>query len=267
MPDEVYAMVPISYVAAPVGHRAFRVLVALMAHADVTGACHPSNNRLADVTGLDRRNVIHALGELAKAELIELRTEGRSRSIQVKGSVKATLPGVKTTPSDNRKGSVKTATGVVSKQPPHMNRPENREEKSGGVRVDGVKTTLPPDDIAGRLTVEVFGLVDDAGGPDWNVAAMIGHAIRGKGYPEATLFANAHKAVATARVKPPHIYFLDMLGYGLREIPPAPTPAVANGTHPAPRESAAARRKRELAEQVERAKAARAAKEGRHAGA
>jgi hypothetical protein len=229
MPDEVYAMVPISYVAAPVGHRAFRVLVALMAHADVTGACHPSNNRLADVTGLDRRNVIHALGELAKAELIELRTEGRSRSIQVKGSVKATLPGVKTTPSDNRKGSVKTATGVVSKQPPHMNRPENREEKSGGVRVDGVKTTLPPDDIAGRLTVEVFGLVDDAGGPDWNVAAMI--------------------------------------GYGLREIPPAPTPAVANGTHPAPRESAAARRKRELAEQVERAKAARAAKEGRHAGA
>ena len=71
-----FAQVPEHLIAAPVKGNAFRVLVGLILHADATGRCHPSNRRLAKVTGLNSRAVVFALTELEEAGIVS--KEGRT---------------------------------------------------------------------------------------------------------------------------------------------------------------------------------------------
>ena len=283
MADEVFAMVPLSLIGTPVGHRAFRVLVGLLAHADREGLCHPSNNRLADVTGLDRRNVVAAIRELSGAGTIEVHAQGRDRVIRVVRGVKATpsdsgKSGVKTTPalvskqhhgsvkvtpSDTCKGSVKTITPLVSKQHPALEQTREQTIPLPPLGGDSVKVT-PPDtaDLAGRVVAEVFGLGDSAGVPDWDAAGMVRQWIAG--YSERAVLAAAHEARRRAKGDPLR-FFVGMCRNGLDEptTPPGPKPATprsgpANSTADADL-TPFQRRQRALSEGFARRKAERAA--------
>jgi hypothetical protein len=79
-----FARVPESLLAAPVSDRAFRVLVGLLLHADREGRCHPTNRRLAQVTGIPPRTIQKGIAELIKGGAVAVDGQTSRRIIVVK---------------------------------------------------------------------------------------------------------------------------------------------------------------------------------------
>jgi hypothetical protein len=88
-----HARVPENMVAAPVSHRAYRTLTAILVHADSDGRCHMKNARLAELTGTDPRHIKDDLKALRDAGIVtvEGRTTARHLTVQL---------GTETVPSD-----------------------------------------------------------------------------------------------------------------------------------------------------------------------
>lgn len=252
--SEGYAMVPLSMIGAPVNHRAFRVLVAVLAHSDASGRCHPSNNRLAEVTGLTRRDVIRCLHELEQAGSIRTRTCGEYRTIFVKRS--GTLP---------LQPSGKVPPGVVANQaPPSGNLPPKQtSEQRERERELGPSGNLPlPDQVA-----IILGAVDGDGSPDPHAAALLSQWLAGK--PERSVIAAAHD-VMSRRPRDPLRYFLKRLEGPLPD-PSAVLALVAAGDAPAPaagghRPSAMDAKIEAARQAAERYRAKRQRQESDHAG-
>jgi hypothetical protein len=79
-----YAMVPEALIGAKVSHRAYRVLTAIILHADRrSGECHPTDNRLAEITGIGIRKVREDVAELVETGLIRRLGHTSSRTLEV----------------------------------------------------------------------------------------------------------------------------------------------------------------------------------------
>lgn len=97
-----FAMVPLDLVNRDLAGRAWRVLIALMAHADQGGQCWPTDRTLADLTGIHEDNVRKVIRDLRKLGLISRGDYGRGRGIlleaEARGGSAATPPGIESDP-------------------------------------------------------------------------------------------------------------------------------------------------------------------------
>lgn len=142
-----FAMIPAHLLAAPCSDRGFRVLAAILLHCDPAGRCHPTNARLASVTGLSPRTVARAVGELEAEGLVQVEGATKGRTLVV--------PGVTFTPTGGTNDPQGLTPAVGTNGPPFMptggTNPPNPFVPSG----DPIRATLgsafvPP----GALTLE-----------------------------------------------------------------------------------------------------------------
>lgn len=100
-----FARVPKEVIAAPVGHRAFRVLVGVIAHADKNGECHPSSQVLSNVTGVPYKHIAACLNELEDAGTIQrFRRDGTKYIRLVQNPQNGDIPDTENSPNQGFSG-------------------------------------------------------------------------------------------------------------------------------------------------------------------
>lgn len=142
------------------------VFAALRFFSDKAGRCHPSHARLAEATGLSRRTVARALGELEKGRLIE-----RTRRISPEGDPDSTAYLLASSPppvevkagevvSGWQEGSVTVTQGVVTEW--HKGSDGVADEQYQGTReriTNNTASTAPPPEFAPEAVASPGGAV------------------------------------------------------------------------------------------------------------
>lgn len=147
-----FAMVPEAAFHADVSYRAFKVYAAICLHADRrSGECHPTNERLGEVTAIHPRKVIDCIHELESAALIRCARGPNDRIITVTKTVTLdsdqnghpSLTEMVTPGGDQNghRGVTKTVTGGVTETVTPINRTDQG--------TDHLTDQHPPDAGAG----------------------------------------------------------------------------------------------------------------------
>jgi DNA-binding transcriptional ArsR family regulator len=154
---------------------ALKVLIALLAHADRSGRCHPSWRRLSEATGLSRAAVAKAISRLEAAGLITRTRAPRGRGVGYlitrqghpgEGSTHGDLEGLRT---ETRKVSTRRPISEVyaqrpsDGQKPHQSRVPAADPRSGkGLHPDTMEEMK---DSLKTITEDPPSAVPPASGP------------------------------------------------------------------------------------------------------